>query len=198
VRLSRAFFARPVLEVARELVGVTLLVDGVGGIIVETEAYHHEDPASHTFRGPTLRNAAMFGPPGRAYVYLSYGMHWCLNVVAHPDAEPGSGVLIRALEPTHGLETMMARRGTRLVRQLCAGPGRLTQALAVTRAHNAAALDSPPFALEARDRRVEVAVGQRIGISRAVEKPWRFGLSGSPFQSRPILRTDAAGPSPSP
>jgi DNA-3-methyladenine glycosylase len=185
VILPRAFFDRPLLEVARDLVGVTLTVDGVGGIIVETEAYHHQDPASHTFRGPTARNAAMFGPPGHAYVYLSYGLHWCLNIVAHR-GDPGSGILLRAIEPTAGLETMMARRGTRQIRQLCSGPGRLTQALGVTRAHNGLPVDQPPFTLTARERPVEVAAGARIGISRAVDKPWRFGLAGSAFLSRPM------------
>jgi DNA-3-methyladenine glycosylase len=183
--LSRSFFDRDVLTVARELIGVTLLVDGIGGVIVETEAYHHEDPASHTFNGPTPRNAAMFGPPGHAYVYRSYGIHWCLNFVCGPAGE-GNAVLIRALQPTAGLEIMQTRRGTDEPRLLCAGPGRLCQALAVTRAHNAHPLDEPPFALDANGSPATIIVGPRIGISQAREHPWRFGAAHSPFVSRPF------------
>jgi DNA-3-methyladenine glycosylase len=185
VRLGEAFFARSVHEVAPELVGATLLVDGVGGTIVEVEAYHHEDPASHGFRGPTPRTASMFGPPGRAYVYRSYGIHWCLNLVCEGVGE-ASAVLLRALEPTHGIETMRARRGLEDERLLCSGPGRLCQALAVTREHDGLRLDEPPFELHARAREVEVAAGPRIGISRAAELPWRYGLAGSRFLSRPL------------
>ncbi|MDB5684686.1 MAG: DNA-3-methyladenine glycosylase, partial [Sphingomonas bacterium] len=148
--LDAAFFARDVVTVARALIGARLLVDGVGGIIVETEAYHHEDPASHSFNGPTPRNAAMFGPPGRAYVYRSYGIHWCLNFVCEAEGS-GSAVLLRAIEPDHGLEVMRARRGLGDDRLLCAGPGRLTQALGVTGAIDGAPLDAPPFALAAAD-----------------------------------------------
>jgi DNA-3-methyladenine glycosylase len=183
--LPQAFFARDVVDVARQLIGATLFVDGVGGLIVETEAYHHEDPASHSFRGRTARNASMFGPPGHAYVYLSYGVHWCLNFVSGRE-QTGSAVLIRALEPTAGIETMRGRREARELRLLCSGPGRLCQALGVSRTHDGAPLDAPPFALLAPTEPAPVAVGERIGISQAAERPWRFGLAGSPFLSRPI------------
>ena len=170
-------------EVAPELIGATLLVDGVGGRIVEVEAYDHEDPASHGYRGRTPRNAVMFGPPGHAYVYRSYGIHWCLNLVCEGEGV-ASAVLVRALEPTHGLETMGARRGTGDPRLLCSGPGRLCQALGVTREHDGLALDRPPFELSKRDGPVEVVAGPRIGISRAVELPWRYVEVGSRFLSR--------------
>lgn len=179
-------FRLPVLEAAEALIGWTLTVDGVGGAIVETEAYHHEDPASHSFAGPTARNAVMFGPPGRAYVYRSYGIHWCLNVVC--GTGPGSAVLIRALEPTHGVEIMRERRGTADVRQLCSGPGKLCQALAVTREHDGLPLDAPPFSMRPPDRAPELIAGPRIGITRAADLPWRFGLKGSKFLSRPFPR----------
>ena len=174
------------VAVARQLIGVTLLVDGAGGVIVETEAYDMRDPASHSYPGPTARNAVMFGPPGHVYVYRSYGIHWCLNFVCR-EAGHGAAVLIRALEPTHGIAQMQARRGMDALRLLCAGPGRLCQALAVTRAHNGAPLDAPPFALVAPRQAVPdaaIACGPRIGISRAVERPWRFGLKDSVFLSR--------------
>jgi DNA-3-methyladenine glycosylase len=179
-------FTRDSTVVARRLIGAMLLVDGVGGIIVETEAYDRQDPASHSFPGPTPRNAVMFGPPGRAYVYLSHGIHWCLNVVCR-EAGHGAGVLIRALEPTAGIAVMMERRGRQDLRMLCAGPGRLGQALAVTRELNGKRLDRAPFSLRAAGKRVSVVCGPRIGISKAVEQPWRFGLADSRYVSRPFL-----------
>jgi DNA-3-methyladenine glycosylase len=181
--LPRDFFARPVHEVAPELIGVTLLVAGVGGPIVEVEAYDPEDPASHGFRGRTPRNAAMFGPPGHAYVYRSYGVHWCLNLVCE---EPGraEAALVRALRPTQGLAAMRARRGVEAERALCSGPGKLCQALGVTRDHDGLPLDRPPFVLLARDTVPEIVSGPRIGLTRGTEVPWRYGLAGSPFLSR--------------
>jgi DNA-3-methyladenine glycosylase len=184
-QLARDFFARSVHEVAPELIGAMLLVDGVGGPIVEVEAYHHSDPAAHSFGGPTARNAVMFGPPGHVYVYRSYGIHWCVNFVCEAEAS-ASAVLIRALMPTKGLPTMRRRRGLEDERLLCAGPGRLCEALAITRAYNGMALDEAPFALFARTAPVEIAAGPRIGISKAAELPWRYGLAGSRFLSRPF------------
>lgn len=178
-------FTVPAPELARLLIGATLLVDGVGGIIVETEAYERDDPASHSFSGPTPRNAAMFGAAGDAYVYRSYGIHWCLNVVCGAHGH-GAAVLIRALQPTAGLMQMRVRRGMENERLLCAGPGRLCQALAVTDFHNGLRLDAPPFALIAPTSAAEVVSGPRIGISKAVAQPWRFGLARSPFVSRPF------------
>ncbi len=166
---------------------MTLLVDGVGGRIVEVEAYDHEDPASHGFRGRTERNASMFGPPGHAYVYRSYGIHWCLNFVCQ-DEGVANAVLVRALEPTHDLETMRERRGLDDPRLLCSGPGRLCQALGVTREHDGLALDRPPFELLAAEGPVEVVSGPRIGITRAVELPWRYAEAGSRFLSRALPR----------
>lgn len=174
-------------EVAPDLIGATLLVDGRGGRIVEVEAYDADDPASHGYRGRTARNAAMFGPPGHAYVYRSYGVHWCLNLVCGEEGV-AEAVLVRSIEPTHGLEEMRARRGLDEPRLLCAGPGRLTEALGVTGEHDACPLDEPPFELRARAGPVEVETGQRIGISRATELRWRYVLSGSPFVSRPAGR----------
>jgi DNA-3-methyladenine glycosylase len=174
-------------EVAPALIGVTLLVDGVGGRIVEVEAYDHEDPASHGYRGRTERNASMFGPPGHAYVYRSYGIHWCLNLVCEGEGI-ANAVLVRALEPTHGLDLMRKRRGLDDPRLLCSGPGRLCQALAVTREHDGLALDRPPFELLEAEAPVELVSGPRIGITRAVELPWRFAESGSRFLSRPLPR----------
>ena len=162
---------------------MTLLVDGVGGRIVEVEAYDQEDPASHGYRGRTPRNAAMFGPPGRAYVYRSYGVHWCLNLVCEGEGV-ASAVLLRALEPMHGLDTMRERRGLEDARLLCSGPGRLCQALGVTREHDGLPVDRPPFELLSRDREVEVVAGPRIGITRAAELPWRYVEAGSRFLSR--------------
>lgn len=183
--LGRGFFARSVHEVAPELVGCTLLVDSVGGRLVEVEAYDAEDPASHGFRGETARNRAMFGPPGHAYVYRSYGVHWCLNLVCGREGVP-EAVLVRALEPTHGLERMRERRGLEDKRLLCAGPGRLCQALEVTVVHDGLALDAPPFVLHRAEESVQVVRGSRIGITRAAELPWRYGLAGSRFLSRPL------------
>lgn len=171
--------------VARQLIGVTLLVDGVGGRIVETEAYDRDDPASHSFTGPSQRNLTMFGPPAHAYVYLSHGIHWCLNFVCR-EAGHGAGVLIRALAPEAGVEQMMTRRGTQDLRKLCSGPGKLAQALGVTRALNGAPLAAPPFTLLASTAPVDVVAGPRIGISKAVDMPWRFGLAGSGYWSRPF------------
>ncbi|MBE7940329.1 MULTISPECIES: DNA-3-methyladenine glycosylase [Ramlibacter] len=181
-------FDAPAHEVARRLIGAVLLVDGVGGRIVETEAYDREDPASHAFAGPTERNRAMFGPPGRAYVYRSYGIHWCLNFVCR-EAGHGAGVLIRAIEPLQGLDRMRERRGERIAdKLLCAGPGRVGQALGIVHAFNGHRLDAPPFQVfspvEADAEPPQVLQGPRIGISKAVEMPWRFGLAGSACLSR--------------
>jgi DNA-3-methyladenine glycosylase len=181
--ICRRFFSRSVHVVAPELIGATLLFNGVGGIIVEVEAYHHTDPAAHSFRGPTPRNAVMFGPPGYAYVYRSYGIHWCLNFVCEP-AGSASAVLIRALAPAHGIATMLRRRKVVDERLLCSGPGRLCHALGITGAHNGLALDQPPFELLPRKDKPDVDVGPRIGITKAAENPWRYGLKSSPFLSR--------------
>lgn len=179
----QGFWARHPALVARDLVGWGIFVNGVGGRIVETEAYHHEDPASHSFNGRTDRNAAMFGLPGCAYVYRSYGVHWCLNIVC--GEVPGSAVLIRALEPTQGLETMRVRRRQSDPRALCSGPGKLCQALAVSRDHDGKVLDAVPFVL-APGTPVGVIQGPRIGISKATEVPWRFGEARSGYLSRAL------------
>ncbi|MEO6340924.1 MAG: DNA-3-methyladenine glycosylase [Caulobacteraceae bacterium] len=182
------FTADPV-TFAQRLIGATLLVDGVGGVIVETEAYDGEDdPAAHSFRGPTPRNEVMFGPPGRAYVYRSYGLHWCLNFVC--GQRPGRAVLIRALEPTVGLGAMRARRGVEPLRSLCSGPGKLCQALGVDLSYNGLPLDEAPFQLEPAATPTPVSAGPRIGLSRAVDLQWRFGLTGSGFLSRPFRTVD--------
>ena len=183
--LTRNFFNRSVHEVAPDLIGAMLLVDGVGGRLVEVEAYHHTDPAAHSFRGPSERNAVMFGPPGYAYVYRSYGIHWCLNFVCEPKGS-ASAVLIRAIEPTIGLNAMRRRRGTADARLLCSGPGRLCEALRVTALHNGLALDQPPFQLFAREAEVEIVAGPRIGITKAADLPWRYGEKGSRFLSKPF------------
>lgn len=184
--LKRSFFARSVHDVAPDLIGATLLVNGVGGIIVEVEAYHHTEPAAHSFRGPTPRNWVMFGPPGVAYVYRSYGIHWCVNFVCEK-AGSASAVLIRALQPTHGLATMRRRRGLHDERSLCSGPGKLTEALAITEKHNGLALDASPIALHAPANKPDIVAGIRIGITKAVELPWRYGLKDSKFLSKPFL-----------
>jgi DNA-3-methyladenine glycosylase len=192
-RLRRDVFARSVHEVAPEMIGATLMVGDVGGIIVEVEAYHHTDPAAHSYRGQTDRNAVMFGPSGYLYVYRSYGIHWCANIVCEPDGS-ASAILIRAIEPTHGLATMQRRRGLGDPRLLCSGPGRLCQALGITREHNGLALDRPPFAIFGRTETPEIAVGPRIGITKAIDTPWRYGLKGSRFLSKPFK--DAISQSP--
>jgi DNA-3-methyladenine glycosylase len=175
------------IAVARALIGVTLLFDGVGGRIVETEAYDCDDPASHTHRGRTERNASMFGPPAHAYVYRSYGIHWCLNFVCR-EAGHGAGVLIRAIEPLQGLDVMRERRGLHDEHLLCAGPGRVAQALGITREHDGLPLDQLPFELRAAGAAADVVTGARIGISKAIDVPWRFGLAGSRFFSKPFSR----------
>jgi DNA-3-methyladenine glycosylase len=183
--LKGTFFARTVHDVAPELIGATLLFNGVGGIIVEVEAYHHSDPAAHSFHGVTTRNRVMFGPPGFAYVYRSYGVHWCVNFVCEQEGS-ASAVLIRAIEPTHGLAAMRRRRGLQDLRALCSGPGKLTEALGITNAHNGLALDAAPFALYEPTGKVELTTGVRIGITKASELPWRYGLKGSKYLSKPF------------
>jgi DNA-3-methyladenine glycosylase len=195
MKLGRDFFARSVHEVAPDLIGVTLLVDGVGGPIVEVEAYDHEDPAAHGYGGRTDRNASMFGPPGHAYVYRSYGIHWCLNFVCEQEGS-ASAVLIRALEPIHGIEVMRVRRGLDDPRVLGAGPGRLCQALGISRDHDGRPLHCPPFELLERAERPEIVVGPRVGITKAADQPWRYGLAGSRFLSRPMRSAEQAGPGP--
>jgi DNA-3-methyladenine glycosylase len=183
--LRRRFFARSVHSVAPELVGATLLVNGVGGMIVEVEAYHHTDPAAHSFRGRTERNAVMFGPPGYAYVYRSYGIHWCLNFVCEAEGS-ASAVLVRALAPRYGIALMRRRRNVADDLLLCAGPGRVCQALGITDHHNGLPLDKVPFELRARSEKIELAIGRRVGITKAADNPWRYGLKGSPFVSKPF------------
>lgn len=185
VRTLDIDFNAPSEEVARQLIGARLLVDGVGGLIVETEAYDAADPASHSHSGLTVRNAAMFGPPGHAYVYRSYGLHWCLNLVCR-EAAHGAGVLIRAMEPEAGLPQMLERRGVSERVRLCRGPGCVGQALGITDAHNGMSLASAPFELRAAQGRPDILVGVRVGISKAVDRPWRFGLAGSACLSWPF------------
>ena len=190
--LHPADFERDAADMARLLIGAVLLVDGVGGRIVEVEAYDREDPASHSHAGPTPRNQAMFGPPGRAYVYRSYGIHWCLNFVCREEGH-GAGVLIRAIEPLEGLAEMSERRGLHDPRLLCSGPGRVGQALAIQHEYNGHRLDQRPFQVLAADRPCAIVVGPRIGISKAADVPWRFGLAGSKFLSRPFPGTRRVG-----
>lgn len=185
--LASDFFDRPVARVAEDLVGCSMMVAGVGGRIVETEAYAADDPASHSFRGPTRRNAAMFGPAGHAYVYRIYGLHWCLNFTCGR----GSAVLIRALEPLCGIEAMIARRGNVRTQKLCSGPANLCRALDVEGSLDRHPLASPPFELFDGEGRGVVAA-PRIGISRAMEAPWRFMEPGSPALSRPCPRPASA------
>jgi DNA-3-methyladenine glycosylase len=184
--LTQDFFARSVHEVAPDLIGCVLLFDGVGGLIVETESYDRDDPACHAYGGRTPRNEVLFGPPGRAYVYFSYGMHNLLNAVAEPEGS-AAAVLIRALEPRWGIERMRARRGREELRELCSGPGKLTEALGIGLGENRAPLDRQPFEVRGRaGTAVEVATGPRIGITRAADRPWRFCAAGSSFLSRPL------------
>ena len=184
-RLQRSFFDRSVHQVARELIGCRLFFAGVGGTIVETESYERDDPACHAYVGLTDRTEVLFGPPGRAYVYLSYGIHSLLNAVCEPEGE-AAAVLIRALEPSAGLEAMRERRGERPDHELCSGPGKLTEALGVGLEQNDTELDRDPFLLLPPPGRVPAVVtGPRIGITKAVERPWRFCAAGSRFVSRP-------------
>ncbi len=178
-------FSQESYKVAHQLIGATFTLNGVGGIIVETEAYDQSEPASHTFVGPTTRNASMFGPPGCAYVYRSYGIHWCLNFVCEAEGH-GAGVLIRAIEPVIGVQKMHERRGVKNVLELCSGPGKVGQALAIAHAYNGMSLNEPPFELIPAAKSVDVVSGPRIGISKAVDLPWRFGLANSPFLSKPF------------
>ena len=186
--LKRRFFDRSVHEVAPDLIGATLLVNGVGGLIVEVEAYHHTEPAAHSFNGPTPRNRVMFSPAGFSSVYRSYGIHWCVNFVCEGEGS-ASAVLIRALEPTHWLAAMRRRRGLPDARALCSGPGKLCEALGITIAHSALPLDQPPIALFARTQKPQIVAGIRIGITKAVELPWRYGIKGSKFLSKPFTAT---------
>ncbi len=183
--LSKKFFARSVHEVAPDLIGATLLVDGVGGIITEVEAYHHTEPAAHSFNGPTPRNMVMFGPAGFLYVYRSYGIHWCMNFVCEKEGS-ASAVLVRAIEPTHGIASMRRRRGLHDERNLCSGPGKVCEALGVSDRLNGHPLDESPIAIFPRASKPEIVSGVRIGITKAVELPWRYGLKDSRFLSKPF------------
>ncbi|MBA3374523.1 MAG: DNA-3-methyladenine glycosylase [Actinobacteria bacterium] len=186
-RFGSAFFARDVLVVARDLIGATFLVDGVGGVVVETEAYAPDDPASHSYRGRTSRNATMFGPPGHLYAYRSYGIHWCANVVCGDDGI-GAAVLLRALEPVYGVAAMRDRRGLDDIALLCSGPGRLCQALGISGEHDGHPLDRLPLQLHPPDSLQQIVCGQRVGITRASERPWRYAVRNSAFVSRPRPR----------
>ena len=186
-KLGPAFFNRSVHLVAPELIGATLLFNGAGGRIVEVEAYDQSDPAAHSFNGRTLRNAVMFGPPGYSYVYRSYGIHWCLNFVCEREGH-ASAVLIRAIEPLAGVAQMRQRRRMRSKdeRELCSGPGRLCQALGITGAHGGLSLGRQPFELRAAVDNADIVAGARIGITKAADLPWRYGLAGSRFLSKPF------------
>lgn len=184
-KLRKSFFARSVHEVTPELIGATFMFGRTGGVIVEVEAYHHTDPAAHSYGGMTTRNAVMFGPAGHAYVYRSYGLHWCVNLVCEP-AGSAAAVLIRAIEPVSGISLMQRRRGVTDERQLCSGPGKLTEAMGITHAHNGLPLDEAPFSLLGRTGDPEVVTGPRIGITKAADLPWRYGLKGSRFLSKPF------------
>jgi DNA-3-methyladenine glycosylase len=188
-RIEAGFFDRSVHLVARELIGCRLFFKGCGGVIVEAESYERDDPACHAYVGLTERTEVLFGPPGRAYVYLSYGIHSLLNFVAEPEGE-AAAVLIRALAPTTGVEAMRERRGERPDRELCSGPGKLTEALGIDLSQNGADLARDPFLLLLREAgwKGQVAAGRRVGITKAVERPWRFGLAGSPHVSKPAIR----------
>jgi DNA-3-methyladenine glycosylase len=192
-KLHADFFERSVHAVAPELIGTTLLVDGVGGIIIEVEAYHHTDPAAHSYTGKTERNAVMFGPPGYVYVYRSYGIHWCVNLVCEEEGS-ASAILIRALQPTHGLPVMCRRRGVKAEKLLCAGPGRLCEALGISGRHNGMRIDRPPFQLFERPSKPEIVVGPRIGITKAAELPWRYGMKGSKFFSKSFSKLPLTKP----
>ena len=183
--LGRDFFTRRVQDIAPDLIGATLVCGKVGGMIDEIEAYHHTEPAAHSYGGRTKRTAVMFGPPGVAYVYRSYGIHWCFNVVCESDGS-ASGVLVRALQPTLGIATMKHRRGVADERLLCSGPGRLCQALGITREYNGLAVNRAPFAIFGRIGDLDIVIGPRIGLTKAVDLPWRFGLAGSKYLSRPF------------
>lgn len=185
-------FSTAAHEVAPQLIGASFFVNGVGGLIVEVEAYDQSEPASHSFAGPGQRNAAMFGAPGSVYVYRSYGIHWCLNFVCCPQGH-GAGVLIRALAPTQGLEQMRVRRGTDVDRLLCAGPGRVGQALAIQPTYNGLRLNAEPFLLIPSVESHDIVQGPRIGITKAADLPWRFGLLGSPHLSRPFRHPSSSG-----
>ncbi len=192
--MRRSFYERPVLDVARDLIGCVLTHEGVSGVIVETEAYHHSEPASHAFVGLTPRTSTLFGPAGFAYVYRSYGIHACFNAVCEPEGT-GAAVLVRALEPVRGLGEMRARRGAERVESLCSGPGKLTQALGIELRHNGDDLLRGPVRIAPRPaawRDVEISTGRRIGITKAAELPWRFCASGSRFLSRPVSRRSLA------
>ncbi|WP_421399684.1 DNA-3-methyladenine glycosylase [Agrobacterium fabrum] len=178
--VPQSFFQRDALDVARALIGAEFRVGNAGGIIVETEAYNPDDPASHAFNGQTPRNRAMFGPAGHLYVYRSYGIHWCANFVC----APGSAVLLRAIEPLTGIDMMELRRGTDKLKLLCSGPGKLCQAMAITGEMDGAPLNAPPFLLRLPKEAAAISTGRRIGISRAADYPWRFGLEGSNFVSK--------------
>ncbi|GHC75621.1 DNA-3-methyladenine glycosylase [Limoniibacter endophyticus] len=178
--LDLSFFNREPAKVGPALIGASLSFNGVGGLIVEVEAYDRDDPSSHSFRGETPRNKAMFGPAGHAYVYRSYGIHWCLNIVTRK----GSAVLIRALQPSMGVQMMEMRRGAEDIRLLCSGPGKLCQALGISIDQDGLPLNAPPFELRLADVAQPVVAGPRIGITKALDLPWRFGLAGSRFWSR--------------